>query len=173
LNFVKDLFVFSSYTGISFIDMNQLTRDNIIKGIDGNDWIITKRQKTKTPVKIPLLDKAKELIHKYEDMPRVIATNSLLPVFSNQRINSYLKETADICGIKKNLTFHMAIHTFSTTITLSNGVPIETVSKLLGHTKIATTQIYARVIERKVGEGMNTLSLKLNPNNNLNKVHKL
>lgn len=162
INVVKDLFVFSCYTGISFIDMNKLSRDNIVKGIDGNDWIITKRQKTKTPVKIPLLDKAKELIYKYENHPRVISSNSLFPILSNQKINSYLKEIANLCSIKKNLTFHMARHTFATTITLSNGVPIETVSKLLGHTKIATTQIYARVIERKVSEDMDILKQKLN-----------
>jgi site-specific recombinase XerD len=139
-----------------------LTTDNIIKGIDSNDWIITKRQKTNTTVKIPLLNQAKELIAKYKDNPRVMSSNTLLPKFSNQRVNSYLKEIADLCCIKKNLTFHMARHTFATTITLSNGVPIETVSKLLGHTKIATTQIYARVIEKKVSEDMNKLSKKLN-----------
>ncbi len=164
INIVKDLFIFSCYTGISFIDMNGLTKNNIVKGIDGNDWIVTKRQKTKTPVKIPILQQAKELIIKYQDNPRVITANSLLPILSNQKINSYLKEIADICGIKKNLTFHMARHTFATTITLSNGVPIETVSKLLGHKKIATTQIYARVIEKKVSEDMRKLSTALSQN---------
>ena len=149
--------------------MNKLTRENIVKGIDGNDWIITKRQKTKTSVKIPLLEKAKELIYKYENHPRVISSNSLFPVLSNQKINSYLKEIANLCSIKKNLTFHMARHTFVTTITLSNGVPIETVSKLLGHTKIATTQIYARVIERKVNEDMNVLKNKLSSANTKNR----
>ncbi|GGH42719.1 integrase [Mangrovimonas yunxiaonensis] len=170
LNIVKDLFVFSCYTGISYIDLNNLTRDNIVKGIDGNDWLITKRQKTKTNVKIPLLDKALELVFKYENHPRVVANNGILPRLSNQRINAYLKEIADLCKIKKNLTFHMARHTFATTITLSNGVPIETVSKLLGHTKIATTQIYARVIERKVSEDINTLKIKMINKNN-QKIH--
>jgi site-specific recombinase XerD len=165
LNIVKDLFVFSCYTGISFIDMNSLTKDNIVKGIDGNDWIVTKRQKTNTSVKIPLLDQAKEIIVKYQDNIRAVASNSLLPKFSNQKINSYLKEIADLCNIHKHLTFHIARHTFATTITLSNGVPIETVSKLLGHTKIATTQIYARVIERKVSEDMEILKSKLIINN--------
>ena len=84
-----------------------------------------------------------------------------MPSLSNQRLNSYLKEIADVCGIKKNLTFHMARHTFATTVTLSNGVPIETVSKLLGHTKLATTQIYARVVEKKVSEDMKKLKLIL------------
>lgn len=167
LNMVRDLFVFSCYTGISFIDMNKLSKSNIVKGIDGNDWIVTKRQKTKASVKIPLLEKTKELIIKYQNTPRVIASNSLLPRLSNQRINSYLKEIADLCEIKKNLTFHMARHTFATTVTLSNGVPIETVSKLLGHTKIATTQIYARVIEKKISEDINKLRYKLNKNDNI------
>lgn len=170
LNIVKDLFVFSCYTGISYIDLNNLTRDNIVKGIDGNDWLITKRQKTKTNVKIPLLDKALELVFKYENHPRVVANNGILPRLSNQRINAYLKEIADLCKIKKNLTFHIARHTFATTVTLSNGVPIETVSKLLGHTKIATTQIYARVIERKVSEDINTLKIKMINKNN-QKIH--
>ena len=170
LNIVKDLFVFSCYTGISYIDLNNLTRDNIVKGIDGNDWLITKRQKTKTNVKIPLLDKALELVFKYENHPRVVANNGILPRLSNQRINAYLKEIAGLCKIKKNLTFHIARHTFATTITLSNGVPIETVSKLLGHTKIATTQIYARVIERKVSEDINTLKIKMINKNN-QKIH--
>jgi site-specific recombinase XerD len=145
--------------------MNSLTKDNIVKGIDGNDWIVTKRQKTNTSVKIPLLDQAKEIIVKYQDNIRAVASNSLLPKFSNQKINSYLKEIADLCNIHKHLTFHIARHTFATTITLSNGVPIETVSKLLGHTKIATTQIYARVIERKVSEDMEILKSKLIINN--------
>ena len=170
LNIVKDLFVFSCYTGISYIDLNKLTRDNIVKGIDGNDWLITKRQKTKTNVKIPLLDKALELVFKYENHPRVVANNGILPRLSNQRINAYLKEIADLCKIKKNLTFHIARHTFATTVTLSNGVPIETVSKLLGHTKIATTQIYARVIERKVSEDINALKIKMINKNN-QKIH--
>lgn len=157
LELVRDLFVFSCYTGIAYIDIMQLTSNNISKGIDGNLWIITKRQKTNTLVKIPLLEKANCLIDKYTDSIRANESGTLFPQFSNQKINSYLKEIAVLCKIKKNLTFHMARHTFATTITLSNGVPIETVSKLLGHTKLATTQIYARVIERKVSEDMNNL----------------
>ena len=100
------------------------------------------------------------MIQIYSEHPRAVVSNTLFPCFSNQKINSYLKEIADLCGIKKNLTFHMARHTFATTVTLSNGVPIETVSKLLGHTKLATTQIYARVIDKKVKEDMVTLNQK-------------
>ena len=140
----------------------QLTKDNIHKGIDGGNWIITKRQKTKTPIKIPILDKAQELIVKYENHPMTIISETLFPLISNEKLNFYLKDVAVACGIKKNLTFHMARHTFATTITLTNGVPIETVSKLLGHTKLSTTQIYAKVIERKVSDDMNALRLVLN-----------
>jgi len=161
LNMIKDLFLFSCYTGISYVDINSLTPDNIIFGIDGNHWINTKRKKTNSFLAIPLLNQAKNLIKKYEGHQRTIISNTLFPCFSNQKINSYLKEIAELSGIKKNLTFHMARHTFATTVTLSNGVPIETVSKLLGHTKIATTQIYARVINKKVSEDMNKLSEKL------------
>lgn len=161
LTLVKDLFVFSCYTGLSYIDVMNLNEDNIALGIDGGKWIITNRQKTHNKVKIPLLPIAKELIYKYERHIKTKKTKTLFPNISNQKLNSYLKEIADLCGIKKNLTFHIARHTFATTITLSNGVPIETVSKLLGHTKIATTQIYAKVIERKVSEDMASLRNKL------------
>lgn len=161
LNIVKDLFVFSCYTGVSYIDIMQLTSDNIMKGIDGEDWIVTKRQKTNTSIKVPLFDIPKYLIDKYRDHQRTAFSNTLFPVVSNQKVNSYLKEIADICSIKKNLTFHMARHTFATTITLSNGVPIETVSKLLGHTKIATTQIYARILDKKVSEDMRELKTRI------------
>lgn len=161
LDRVRDLFVFSCYTGISFTDMNDLTKDNVRNGMDSQKWIFTSRNKTKAKVKIPLLDKALEILEKYESHPMTEITQSLLPVITNVKVNLYLKEVADLCDIKKNLTFHMARHTFATTVTLSNGVPIETVSKLLGHTKIATTQIYARVLEDKLSQDMSALSDKL------------
>lgn len=167
---VRDLFVFSCYTGISYSDIMLLTLDNIHIGIDGNNWIITKRKKTKTPVKIPLLEKAQYLIDKYNNHPITQVTGTLFPLITNEKLNLYLKEIADAVGIKKNLTFHMARHTFATTVTLSNGVPIETVSKLLGHTKIATTQIYARVLERKVSDDMIKLSQKIAVKNNTKAV---
>ena len=169
---VRDLFVFSCYTGIAYVDLMSLTHDNIIKGIDGNDWIFTNRQKTKVPVKVPLLAKAKTLIDKYQNHPMTQITETLFPVITNEKVNFYLKEIGKATGLKKNLTFHMARHTFATTVTLSNGVPIETVSKLLGHTKIASTQIYARVIERKVSEDMELLKKKLDiDNTTLNSVN--
>lgn len=158
---VKDLFVFSCYTGISYVDIVQLCEENIVIGIDGSPWIMSKRVKTGATFKIPLLTKAAILIDKYKDHYRTSDTSNLLPKLSNQKLNSYLKEIADLCGIKKNLTFHMARHTFATTVTLSNGVPIETVSKLLGHTKLSTTQIYARVVERKVSDDMALLKSKI------------
>lgn len=161
LDRVRDLFVFSCYTGIAYIDLMKLTKNNIAIGLDGNKWIITKRQKTKTPVKVPILAKAKAIIDKYDNHPMTQVTGMLLPSITNEKLNVFLKEVANFSGIKKNLTFHMARHTFATTVTLTNGVPIETVSKLLGHTKISTTQIYARVIERKVSDDMNALKLIL------------
>jgi len=107
------------------------------------------------------LPKALAIIEKYKGHPVALAEGKLLPTLSNQKLNSYLKEIADICEISKPLTFHIARHTFATTITLTNGVPIETVSKLLGHTKLSTTQIYAKVIESKLDEDMERLSKRL------------
>ena len=157
LQLIKDLFVFSCYTGLSYGDVMGLTKDNLCIGIDRKQWIYSQRQKTSIPFKIPLLSKALQIIEKYELFPTCINKERLFPSISNQKLNSYLKEIADVCGITKNLTFHIARHTFATTITLSNGVPIETVSKLLGHSKITTTQIYAKVIERKVSDDMQKL----------------
>jgi len=161
LQIVKDLFIFSCYTGLAYIDTVTLTPVNIIKGIDSEAWLMIQRTKTKTPVKVPLLPKAIEIIEKYRNNPKCLAEGSLLPQLSNQRLNGYLKEMADLCGIEKNMTFHLARHTFATTVTLSNGVPIESVSKMLGHTKITTTQVYAKVIERKLSEDMFLLKQKL------------
>lgn len=166
LDRVRDLFVFSCYTGISYVDIMNLTEDNLVLGMDGGNWIYTKRQKTKSSVKVPLLGTAEEIISKYEGHPMTEVTGTLLPVITNEKLNVYLKEVAHYVGITKNLTFHMARHTFATTITLSNGVPIETVSKLLGHSKIATTQIYARVLEHKVSNDMDILKNKLLKNKN-------
>lgn len=161
ISVVKDLFIFSCYTGICYGDIMDLTEKNIVTGIDKNLWLVANRNKTGTTFKVPILPKAQELIQKYKEHPRTRFNGKLLPTISNQKLNSYLKEIADFCDIKKNLTFHMARHTFATTITLTNGVPIETISKLLGHTKLATTQIYARVVERKVSEDMAALKEKL------------
>lgn len=161
LTIVKDVFLFCCYTGLAYVDVLNLQTGNIVIGIDGENWIKTTRQKTKIAVNTPLLPKAKRLIVKYLNHFRDKKPDHVFPVFSNQKVNSYLKEIGDRCGIRKNLTSHVARHTFATTVTLSNGVPIETVSKMLGHTKIATTQIYARVLEKKIGEDMLLLRKKL------------
>ncbi len=158
---VKDLFVFSCYTGLSYIDVMNLKPDMISVGLDGKDWIVTSRQKTLTRVRIPILEKARTIIEKYKTHPKIVAEGGLLPKLSNQRLNGYLKEIADLCGITKPLTFHIARHTFATTITLNNGVPMESVSKMLGHTKLSTTQVYAKVIEQKLSDDMFNLSAKL------------
>ncbi|MRX66247.1 site-specific integrase [Maribacter luteus] len=152
---VKDVFLFACYTGLSYIDVRELEKNQLVLGIDGNQWIYTKREKTSESVKLPLLPKAKEIIEKYWDSPET--DTKILPVLSNQKTNKYLKEIAKACGIYKTISFHSARHTFATTVTLSNGVPIETVSKMLGHTKLSTTQIYARVLEHKIGEDMQNL----------------
>jgi site-specific recombinase XerD len=170
---VRDLFVFSCYTGLAYIDVMKLTPNNISIGIDGEYWLITHRQKTDESVKIPLLPEAFEIIHRYKNHPAVISSGGLLPKLSNQKLNAYLKEIADICEIDKNLTFHLARHTFATTITLANGVPMETVSKLLGHSSIKTTQIYAKVIEKKVSEDMILLKTRLSGNISQKKVSNL
>ena len=166
LNTVRDLFVFSCYTGISYTDIMLLTKESLVLGMD-TYWIVIKRQKNGNPVKIPLLKKALDLIKRYSTDKRSLVNNTLFPRISNQKMNAYLKEIAPLAGIQKNLTFHMARHTFATTVTLTNGVPIETISKMLGHTRLATTQIYAKVVERKVYDDMQMLREKLEHKNDL------
>jgi site-specific recombinase XerD len=161
IDMIRDLFVFCCYTGLTYVDVINLKHDNIVEAADGEMWVRTCRQKTDIPVNTPLLPKAVEILKKYKDNQRALLTNTVFPVVSNQKVNAYLKEIAEVCGIKKNITFHLARHTFATTVTLSNGVPIETVSKMLGHTKIATTQIYAKVLEKKISEDMAALKSKL------------
>ena len=161
---VKDIFLFACYTGLSYIEVKLLKRGDIVTGIDGEEWINVKRKKTKTPVRVPLLSQAKGILDKYSDFPDVKNGHTLLPVYSNQKVNKYLKIIASNAGIKKHLTFHVARHTFATTITLMNNVPLETVSKLLGHTKLSTTQKYARVVEKKISKDMAQLKSVLETN---------
>ena len=155
LNKTRDIFIFACYTGLSYIDVKNLTKDNIVKGIDGSNWIYTSRSKTDQPVKIPILDTAQSIIHRYKE--EMASKEQLLPVYSNQKINEYLKKIATKTKIQKDISFHCARHIFATTITLSNGVPIETVSKLLGHSKLSTTQIYARVLESRISHDIGNL----------------
>jgi site-specific recombinase XerD len=155
---VRDVFLFQIYTGLSYCDMAELKEDSIEIGIDGKRWIVINRKKTGTRSSIPLLPRAQEVLDRYKNDPGCIAEHKLLPVCSNQRMNGYLKEIADLCEIKKRLTTHIARHTFATTITLSHGVPIETVSKMLGHTDLKTTAIYGKVVDRKVADDMRHLT---------------
>lgn len=159
---VRNVFIFCCYTGLSYIDVKLLNKTNIVLGIDGKKWLSIYREKSDEPVKIPLLDKALAIIEIYKDFDQT----RLLPVFSNQKMNEYLKEIAKKCEIDIKVTCHIARHTFATTVTLSNGVPIATVSKLLGHSKISTTQIYAKVMERKVCDDMEELKSKLQHTDN-------
>jgi site-specific recombinase XerD len=161
LNQVRDVFLFSCYTGLAYADVKKLKRSEISTGIDNHKWIFTTRQKTDTASRIPILPAALEILRKYEEYPECINEGKLLPVLSNQKMNAYLKEIADVCGIKKELTFHIARHTFATTVTLANGVSIESVSKMLGHKNIRTTQHYAKILDSKVGQDMDNLRLKL------------
>jgi len=161
LNEVRDVFIFCCYTGFAYSDIYQFERNAVMKGLDGNLWLSTHRQKTGIKESVPLLPVPLAILEKYQDHEYCTNYNKLLPINSNQRYNSYLKELAAICGIKKNLSSHTARHTFATTVTLANGVPIETVSKMLGHTSIKTTQIYAKVVEKKVSEDMEILKSKL------------
>ncbi|MGF7077634.1 site-specific integrase [Mucilaginibacter sp. 3215] len=158
---VRDIFLFSCYTGLAYADVKKLKRSEIVIGIDGQKWVYTSRQKTDTSSRIPLLPQAMDLMTKYEDHPQCANDGLLLPVLSNQKMNSYLKEIADACGINKELTYHIARHTFATTITLANGVSIESVSKMLGHSNIKTTQHYAKILDAKVSEDMGRLKQRL------------
>ena len=163
LTLVKDIFIFSCYTGLAYVDVKGLKRDHIAIGIDGEKWIFKNRQKTDTKSKIPVLPIAEEIIKKYSNHPKCLNEDSILPVLTNQKMNAYLKEVGDLCDISKEITFHMARHTFATSVTLTNGVPIETVSKMLGHKNIQTTQHYAKILDKKVSEDMKILRYKFNP----------
>ena len=160
LSLVRDIFLFSCFTGLAYIDVKNLTKSHISYGIDGEKWIFTHRQKTESASKIPILPVTQMIIDKYENHPQCHNESKLLPILSNQKMNAYLKEIASVCEIEKELTFHIARHTFATTVTLTNGVPIESVSKMLGHKNLRTTQHYAKVLDRKVSEDMKLLKDK-------------
>ena len=162
LNRVRDFFIFSCYTGLAYIDVKELKRSEI----EGNDttgyWIRTRRKKTGGRANIPLLKIPMSIINNYCCLDLLDANDPILPILSNQKTNAYLKELADLCKIQKQLSYHVARHTFATTITMMHGVPIETVSKMLGHKNIHTTQHYARIVDKKVGDDMELLASKLN-----------
>jgi site-specific recombinase XerD len=160
LDQVRDIFIFCCFTGLAYADVKKLTMDDVVIGVDGEQWIKTRRTKTDTRSNIPILPIAQTIIEKYKDNELMKVKNLVLPVLSNQKMNAYIKEIADLCGINKNLTFHLARHTFATTVTLSNGVPIESVSKMLGHTNLKTTQHYAKILDMKVSKDMEILRNK-------------
>ena len=161
LNQTRDIFIFSCYTGLSYAEVYDLKPEHIVMGLDGERWIWGQRKKSKEWYSVPLLPQALAIIERYKDNITAQANGKVLPVYTNQKTNSYLKEIAYLCEIDKNLTYHLARHTFATTVTLSNGVPIESVSKMLGHSSLRTTQIYARVVEQKLSNDMKLLKGKL------------
>lgn len=157
---------------MAYVDVHALTSKNIEFGRDGTDWIRIRRSKTGKAANIPLLPSVKEIVVKYENDPICGAKGVLLPVLSNQKMNAYLKEIADLCGIEKNLTTHCARHTFATTVTLANNVPIESVSKMLGHSDLRMTQHYARILDQTVAAEMDKLAKKMSPKKSKKKKHK-
>ena len=159
LSKVRDIFVFCCFTGLAFSDVKRLSRDHLQESIDGSKGIVIKinRVKTDTPCRIPLMSIPMEIIEKYKEDPFCQKYGVLLPLPSNQKMNAYLKEIADRCGINKNLSTHIARHTFATTVTLANGIPIEIVSKMLGHSNITTTEIYAKILNASIDKEMSKL----------------
>jgi len=159
MEIVRDIFVFCCFTGLAFTDIQHLTTKHIICNSNGEYWIYKPREKTDNMCNIPLLDIPLQLIQKYKYHPETEMKDICFPVPSNQRMNSYLKEIADVCGIKKKLTTHVARHTFAC-LTLANKVSIESIAKMLGHTDIRTTKIYAKVLDRTISEEMEVLKKK-------------
>ena len=157
-NFTRDMFLFSVFTGICYCDMRNLTEKNVTRDSDGNLWIETRRQKTGTPENVRLLDIAVRIIEKYRGMD---SGGKLFPMLTKESMNIHLKKMAVQCDITRNLSFHMARHSFASQICLSQGVPIETVSKAMGHKNISTTQRYAKVTNEKVDMDVTDLSHKI------------
>lgn len=151
---VRDIFVFCCFTALAFVDVQQLSREHLIKDNNGALWIRKARQKTNQMCNIPVLTIPQRILGKYEDNAECIKKGVLLPVISNQRMNAYLKEIADVCGIAKRLTTHVARHTAATVVFLANDVSMENVSKILGHSNIRMTQHYAKVLDSSIMRDM-------------------
>ena len=151
---VRDIFVFCCFTALAFVDVQQLSREHLIKDNNGTLWIRKARQKTNQMCNIPVLSIPQRILRKYEDNAECIKKGVLLPVISNQRMNAYLKEIADLCGITKRLTTHVARHTAATVVFLANDVSMENVSKILGHSNIRMTQHYAKVLDSSIMRDM-------------------
>lgn len=157
LAIVRDIFIFAVYTGVAYVDALNLTNQNITTGIDNSLWLNYHRQKTGIRVALPLLEPAQYILMRYDCYNTHKPSSRLFPITKNQVVNRYLKLIAAKAGVNKQITFHMARHTFATTITLMQGIPIETVSKMLGHTNLTTTQVYAKVVDTKVMDDMAAL----------------
>ena len=157
LEHVRDIFIFCCYTGLAYADVSKLNSSHIELGQDGIIWIKLNRTKSKSRSAIPLLPRAREILDKYSQYAKTNPEKKLLPVISNQNLNKYLKEIAALCGITKRVSMHLARHTFATTVTLEKGVDIMTVSKMLGHKNLRTTQVYSKVTELKIAEDMKKL----------------
>lgn len=158
LYLVRDLFLFSCYTGISYGDMGRLTVENLESAEDGTVWIKAIREKTSVEFEVPLLELPLHIIDKYRD---AAPDGKLLPMYGNSESNKGLKHLAAVCGIDRKLTFHMARHTYATEIALSHGVPMETVSRMLGHSRVDTTQIYAKVTDNKIDADTQSLNERI------------
>ncbi|MDP1809797.1 MAG: site-specific integrase [Sediminibacterium sp.] len=165
MTLVRDVFLFACYTGLSYCDVFKLSRANIITIDESKKMISVSRTKTNEYCRIPVLSQASRILDKYENYPECALKNKLLPVRSNQKLNEYLKEMAELCGISKKVTFHLARHTFATTVTLANGISMEVVSKLLGHKNLRTTQIYAKMVDKRVQTEMDGLELQFTNKN--------
>jgi site-specific recombinase XerD len=151
---VRDIFVFCTFTGLAFIDVKQLTPNHLIKDNNGAMWIRKSRQKTGNMCNIPVLSAAQKLIEKYNNHPECLKHNVLFPVMSNQKMNAYLKEIADLCGITKKLSTHVARYTAATVVFLANNVSMENVAKILGHSNTKMAQHYAKVLDSSIMRDM-------------------
>jgi integrase len=161
LELVRDIFIFSCFSGLAYSDIFKLKGSELERDPNGTLWVKTRRQKTKVKSQIPLLNVPKAIIEKYCDLSILTAESKVLPVFSNQKLNAYLKEIQMMARLEKNLTFHVARHTFATTVTMTNGVPIESVAKMMGHKNIKTTQHYARIVDSKINNDMIDLANRI------------
>lgn len=164
LELVRDVFIFCVYTGLAFIDVYNLRPEHVSEDGNGNLWIVKPREKTNNICNIPLLSIPKQILEKYKDNPYCMDKGTLLPVPCNQKMNSYLKEIADLCGISKCLTTHTARHSYATSVCLANGVSIENVAKMLGHSNIKMTQHYARVLDSSIFKDMMNVKSALSKN---------
>jgi len=165
LDQVKDVFIVCCYTGLAYVDVRSLNKNNIVQNIDGTSWININRKKTGTSSKIPILPIVEQILDKYKDNPLVLNSDMLLPVPSNQKMNAYLKEIGDICGVKSVLTSHLGRHSYATSIALPNGLPIETLAKIMGHKSLNMTLHYGKLLDTKLSSDVTKFRESLNKSN--------